>query len=174
MVNMNIFDKTLPPFPTIEEGVIRAIGVEFEYGGVGFARTAELIVEEFGGWIEQVSIYIYHIKETRLGDFMVEIDSGVFKDKRYQYALSSVGFDLVWVHSKPVEEWLMDVFLMVVFFEVIIFLIPFFEIALFDLLRERLCLNGALGTKVLLLYGFGFHLNVDSFFWNVFYVLRYL
>ena len=149
------------PNPHNEKGKIRTVGVEFEFTGIGLEVVAKGLIESYGGYAESQSTFVQKILNSSFGDFTVEIDSGVLKDKKYQSALEGLGFGTL-AKSETFEHWLLDTFATVVPYELVTPPIPVDQISVFDEIREALRKKGALGTKASILYGFGFHINIET------------
>ncbi|TVR79253.1 MAG: amidoligase enzyme [Rhodospirillales bacterium] len=64
-----------PPKPTGADGKPRHIGVEVEFAGIDCRRAAELVQERFGGELEELDPYRFRCRDSRLGDFLIELDS---------------------------------------------------------------------------------------------------
>ncbi len=149
----------LPPAVHNASGEIRKAGFEFEYAGLSLDEAARLVREIFGGEHVVHSTFEHEVKGTSLGDFAVEIDSSVLKDKRYEQALRSIGIDVDSIDKGPLENVLADVFTTIVPFEIATPPLPITQLEPLEELRRRLHKNRAQGTRASLLYAFGLHIN---------------
>src|SRR4051794_34296433 len=82
----------LPPVVCDETGNVRTAGFEFEFAGLDLERSAHLVQEVFQGRHEPDS-FVHRVAGTRYGDFSIEIDTSLLKDKRYESAMRAVGLD---------------------------------------------------------------------------------
>lgn len=64
-----------PPRALTPEGRPRRIGVELEFAAVSAAEGARLVADLFGGRIVEADPHRFRIEDTRLGDFVSELDS---------------------------------------------------------------------------------------------------
>jgi hypothetical protein len=64
-----------PPHMTDPDGSERRIGVEIEFSNVDCRTAAELVQKTFGGELVEEDPHRFHVQESRLGDFTVELDS---------------------------------------------------------------------------------------------------
>ncbi len=63
-----------PPVLTSHSGEERRVGVELEFAGVEGDQAARIVSDLFGGDVKQTDQYRWHIKNTSLGEFEVELD----------------------------------------------------------------------------------------------------
>ncbi|TVR96811.1 MAG: amidoligase enzyme [Rhodospirillales bacterium] len=64
-----------PPRRTGAAGRPRHIGVEMEFAGIDCREAAELVQKRFGGKLEERDPYRFQCRDSRLGDFLIELDS---------------------------------------------------------------------------------------------------
>jgi hypothetical protein len=152
----------LPPIVADETGNVRVAGFEFEYAGLDLQRSAQIVQQVFGGRHEVDSTFVHRVAGTRFGDFAVEIDTSLLKDKRYESAMRAVGLDPQkldrgWVEN--IESALLSVASTLVPIEIVAPPIPVTELAPLEELRRMLFEAGAKGTRASLLYAFGLHIN---------------
>src|SRR3954464_12195073 len=152
-----IHDPTfqLPPLVGDETGNVRCAGFEFEFAGLDLTRSAELVQQVFGGRHETDSTFVHRVAGTRFGDFSVEIDTSLLKDKKYESAMRAVGLDpekldRSWVSN--IESALLSVASTLVPIEIVPPPIPITELSPLDDLRRLLLDAGAKGTRAALLY----------------------
>lgn len=63
-----------PPRPLTAEGRPRRVGVEIEFAGPTCAEVAGLVAGLFGGRVVEREAYSYEVRDSRLGDFEIELD----------------------------------------------------------------------------------------------------
>ncbi|HEX8914764.1 MAG TPA: amidoligase family protein, partial [Humisphaera sp.] len=150
----------MPPVLHNARGDLRRAGFEFEYAGIGVEASADLVRDVFGGDLTILGPAVRKVG-TPIGDFSVEIDSAVVKDKRYEVAMRAVGLNPDNWNTDPLEAALTGVLSTWVPFEVGTPPIPLDRLSLLDDLRERLRLAGAKGTRTSFRYAFGMHINPE-------------
>lgn len=64
-----------PPETLNFEGKPRHVGVEIEFGSVSTQAAADKVHALFGGKLEQEDQHRFHLRDTGLGDFLIELDS---------------------------------------------------------------------------------------------------
>jgi hypothetical protein len=116
----------------------------------------------FGGREVVESTYRRRVADTRYGEFVIEIDSTFLKQKQYEKPLRGLGIDFGRIGLESVERLLMGGAGNVVPFAVATPPIPFDEIGPLEELRRLLRAHDAEGTRVSLLYAFGFHINPEA------------
>src|SRR5687768_11927452 len=99
----------MPPVQRTVAGDLRRAGFEFEYAGLDVEKSAELVRDVFGGEVAVVGPAVRKVVGTSVGDFSVEIDSAVVKDKRYEGAMRAVGLDPDNWNTDPLERLLTGV-----------------------------------------------------------------
>ena len=67
-------DWLTPPRVTNHEGQARRIGIELEFAGPNAVETAAAVQNVFGGTFDKHSDYRITVRDTDLGDFLVELD----------------------------------------------------------------------------------------------------
>lgn len=155
------------PFPLPERletasGKPRRLGVEIEFAGISLDRISELVAELYGGTVEPKNRFVHRVRGTCWGDFQVEIDTALLKDRAYEPYLEAVGFNMQEQHYRDrVDDVIARVAGTVVPHEVVSPPIPMPEVGRLEELRERLQKAGAKGTRSSVLYAFGLHLNPE-------------
>ena len=149
----------LPPIVHNSRGEIRRAGFELEYNGVDIERSAQIVRDVFGGEIVPESTFVHHVRGTRFGDFQVEIDAKLLKDKAYEAPLRAVGIDVS--DSRWLENALLGIASTVVPIEISAPPIPVTQLAPLEELRRRLRDERARGTRASILYAFGMHINPE-------------
>jgi hypothetical protein len=154
----NIF--LTPPVTTTADGRVRRAGFEFEYAGPDIKTSARIVGDVFGG--EHVARSTFeHVLRTSLGDFSVEIDASLLKDKKYEKPLRAIGIDPGRTDTQWLEDVLLGTFSTLVPIEIGTPPIPIDSLDKLDELREQLRLACAKGTRASILYAFGFHINPE-------------
>ena len=67
-------DFPAPPRALTAEGKKRRVGVEIEYSDLGVPESAALVRRLFGGEVIEKDLHLMEVKDTRHGDFLVELD----------------------------------------------------------------------------------------------------
>ncbi len=151
----------LPPAVRNARGEVRRAGFEIEYSGVSLNLSATLVRTVFGGEHVAQTTFVHRVRNTRFGDFQVEIDTTVLKDKTYEKPLRAMGLEPGRLTAQWLEGALLTTFATVVPTEIGSPPIPITELAPLDELRRLLHKYGAKGTRVSLLYAFGMHINPE-------------
>jgi len=149
-----------PPVLHTTHGRVRRAGFEFEYAGPDIKTSARIVGDVFGGEHIVLSTFA-HIVRTDLGDFSVEIDASLLKDKKYEKPLRAVGIDPETTNTEWLEIALLDTFSTLVPIEIGTPPIPIDQLEKLDELRQRLHEARAKGTRASILYAFGFHINPE-------------
>jgi hypothetical protein len=151
-----------PPLLANKKGEERSVGVEFEFAGVELPKAAEILKNRFGGIIEAKSTYQYALKDSVLGEFRIELDAQLLRDKKYEKLLKKVGIDLSNLKKKKeLEDILTDIASTVVPFEIITPPVPYSRLPELDLLINDMREKKAEGTGTSFLHAFGLHLNPE-------------
>ncbi|MEX0649052.1 MAG: amidoligase family protein [Balneolaceae bacterium] len=155
-----IFKK--PPVSETVSGQERRVGLEFEFTGLPMDRAAEMISGLYGGTAEQISTYKFKVSGTEFGDFALELDASLLKDKKYEKTLKSLGIKMAdFKNKEKIEETLMDVASSVVPFEIITPPIYFSSLHRLTSMVDRLREWKAKGTGSSVFYAFGMHINPE-------------
>ena len=124
--------------------------------------AAEMIVELYGGKVNQISGYEFEIQDTRFGTFSLELDASLFLNKKYEKVLESVGIDVKKLKNKDkLEDTLRGMASTVVPFEIITPPIPLSRLNELDKLVDKLREWKAKGTGSSFFYAFGLHINPE-------------
>jgi hypothetical protein len=168
-------DYDAPPRPRDATGGERTVGLEMEFAGLDTAGALAAVQESLGGVIEQATPTMGHVRGTRHGDFTVELDSTVFKERAYVEALKEMGleFDEQSVLGKA-EEIVLRVVGEFVPLEVVAPPVRWSRLKDLDVLWSRLRVLGARGTHASWRYGFGLHINAQVAELSAGYVLSLL
>jgi len=150
------------PWQHTPDGSPRRVGVEIEMAGVALDVMAEAVREEFGGWISSEGPFVTHVHDTEFGDFEVELDARVLKDRRYREQLKRLGIELDAEDSATLDRWLADAAGRLVPHEIVAPPVPLEVLPRIDRVRAALQKKGARGTESSLLYAFGLQLNIEA------------
>ena len=151
-----------PPVTKNQEGHERSVGFEFEFTGVEMADAANMIVDLYGGKVEQISGYEFKVNDTDFGTFSLELDASLFLNKKYEGVLKSVGLDVEKLQNKAkLEDTLREMASAVVPFEIITPPVPLSKLDALNKLVDRLREWKAKGTGSSFFYAFGLHLNPE-------------
>ena len=162
-MSSQIHTYVAPPRERTDEGHIRRVGIEVEYGGIGVRETVPLVRAVLGGDVLHEDLTEAVISVPELGDFRVEIDSTLFKDQRILglFGLESDDGESLSPFAETVEGMLVRVASGVIPHELITPPIPWNVLHRLDPLWEKLPEAGARGTHESILYAFGLHLNIE-------------
>src|SRR5215204_5456259 len=100
---------SLPPAMHTADGRLRRAGFEFEFAGPDIKTSARVVGDVFGGEHLVLSTFA-HVVRTDLGDFSVEIDAAILKDKKYEKPLRAIGIDPEKTNTEWLEHALLDTF----------------------------------------------------------------
>jgi hypothetical protein len=151
-----------PPVTHGKEGRERRVGLEVEFAGLDSEQTMAAIGEVLGGVQERLGRNHGQVRGTPFGDFGVELDSTLFRERAYVEALKNVGVDLdADAGLGKAEDLVLRVVREFVPFEVVTPPVPWSKLGELEPLWQRLRELGARGTHAAWRYGFGLHLNPD-------------
>lgn len=150
----------LPPVLRTSSGAVRRAGFEFEYAGLDIKTSARIVGDVFGGE-HFVRSTFQHIVRSPLGEFTIEIDTSLLKDKKYERPLRAIGIDPQTTDTQWLENALLGTFATLVPIEIVTPPIPIDQLDRLDELRQRLHDARAKGTRASILYAFGFHINPE-------------
>lgn len=164
-----------PPRPYNERNEYRKAGFEFEFAGLEFHITSQIIIDIFGGEVKKIDRYQQRVVNTSVGDFKLEFDSRFLKEKRYENFLKEIGIDLnEFSFQNKLEDIVATVSSNLVPFEVILPPIPINQLDKIERFREELHKNKAEGTKASPLYAFALHINPELPDLKTITILNYL
>lgn len=151
-----------PPLSLSASGKERCVGYEFEFTGVEMPDAAEMIHRLYGGNIQRKSTFEYGVNDTDFGNFTLELDAQLLRDKKYEKTLQSIGVDITRLKNlDSIEEGLKDIAAAVVPFEIITPPLPLSEMKKLNLLIDELRAWKAKGTGSSVFYAFGLHINPE-------------
>ena len=149
-----------PPRIHNRAGRVRGAGFEFEYAGLDLHQSAQVVRQVYGGEHEVLSTFEHRVR-TDLGDFQIEIDTSVLKDRKYEKLLRAVGLEPEQMDTTWLENALLGTFSTVVPVEIGTPPLPITELDALDELRAKLHEAKARGTRASILYAFGLHINPE-------------
>lgn len=152
----------LPERLTNSRGAIRKLGFELEFAGLELGDIARVVMGLFGGVHYADSHFQHRVAETRWGDFVIEIDAALLKDRAYIGYLQRLGFDLDQDWQRRLDEVLARIAGTVVPHEIATPPIPMTEAGCIDDLRAALQARQAQGTRASPFYAFGMHFNPEA------------
>lgn len=165
----------IPPATVNNEGNPRKVGFELEFAGLELSRTAEIIQQAFGGKVIEENRYEFHIKETELGDFRVELDARILQKMASDNVFEKLGFKIDENKIRnSIEEVLDKMARSVVPTEVVMPPVEMDSIKKLEKLQVQFQKNKAEGTKTSLVHAFGMHMNIECPDTEAETLLRYL
>jgi len=153
-----------PPLPKNDSGKIRRIGFEIEFAAEDCAEVAGRVRSLYGGELKKINPHFYEIRETRLGTFVVHLDtqiahpesSGDPENKENDW------WDIFDIELKEkVCQFIGDLSKVVVPYEVVTPPIPMDHLESLPSLIDELRKLGAQGTDESFFYAFGVHINPE-------------
>lgn len=152
-----------PPRATNARGEIRGVGVELEFSGITLRDAAEAVRRVVGGEVVEDGPFELRVATGGTGDYRVEVDATLLRDRRYMRALEEIGVpvDHLADLEEPIEEivgWIAERFVPL---EVITPPLPLDQLDSVESLRRALAARGARGTGSRWRYAFGLHLNPE-------------
>ncbi|MRI82845.1 MAG: amidoligase enzyme [Nitratiruptor sp.] len=145
---------SLPPITQAPGGKERHAGFEIEYTGLRPKESGAIIVQLFGGELQEIDEYEVRVVGTKFGDFSIYIDSVYLRSSHQNYLFKEADLFKELVYS--LSE-------IVVPYEIVTPPIPFSQLELVEELRIELKRCGALGTSASILYAFGMHINIETY-----------
>ncbi len=151
-----------PPITKNPSGEERRVGYEFEFTGAEISEAADMIRDLYGGEINKISTYEFHVKNSEFGTFKLELDAQLLREKKYEKTLKTIGIDLsTFKNIDSVEDKLKNLASSVVPFEIITPPIPLSHMKDLYKLIDRLREWKVKGTGSSFFYAFGLHLNPE-------------
>ncbi len=143
-------------------GEERRVGIEIEMSGIELAMIACQVNILFGGRIEETSPYEFRVIDTDLGTFKIELDfKYLINYARERYQGVPPQDDMMTDMEHLASEALALVAKSIVPFELITPPIAISQLFRLEALTARLRDHGAKGTRQLMIYAFGVHLNPE-------------
>lgn len=156
-----VFEK--PPWTENTAGESRRVGLELEMAGIDAETMAEAVVAVVGGKIRRDSAFYSQVVDSELGDFGIELDADLLKNRGYQEQLKQLGVDIGQGERRDqIESLISQVAGLVVPLELVGPPVPWTELHRLDRIREKLHQAGARGTQSSLVYAFGLQINIEA------------
>lgn len=153
---------TLPKRMRTDEGAVRRVGFELEFTGVDLARVSDEVAKAYGGETRRNSAFEHTVENTDFGDFTLEVDAALLKDRLYIDLLQSMGVNLSREQEQALDERLLSVAAAAVPFELVTPPIPMDRLEEMQALEDILVALHAKGTKASPLYAFGMQFNPEA------------
>lgn len=150
------------PWQNTGAGEARRVGVEMEMAGVTLDAMAEAVRQEFGGRVSSEGPFVTRVQDTSFGNFAVELDARVLKDREFQKHLQRLGIELDSSDSAALDRWLASAAGLLIPHEIVAPPLPLDVLPRIDRVRAALQRQGARGTESSLLYAFGLQLNIEA------------
>jgi hypothetical protein len=143
------------------EGRARRFGFEVEYAGLSLKDAAQIITALYGGKVEPEHTARIHVKETQLGDFVLELDAiplqKMAEESHKLKASERLGDRL----QRQLSETIEGVGAKITPYEIICPPITSAQIGKLEKLCQKLREAGAKGTRGGVHYAFGLHINAE-------------
>lgn len=151
------------PYPYNANHQPRRAGFEFEMAVITPQTCATLICDIFGGTLSSVHSLEYHIKDSCIGDFTVELDAKPIKNIVAQLENANAGDNgSDWATFKQqISEWIGQTAGTLVPVEIVSPPMPIEQFNKLDTLIERLREHHAEGTRARWTNAFGMHVNIE-------------
>jgi hypothetical protein len=152
-----------PPWTENAAGEVRRVGLELEMAGIDAGAMADAVIAVVGGWVERDSAFYSRVVETELGEFGIELDAELFKERGYQKQLKNMGIDIGDGERRDlIEDVISRVAGLVVPLELVGPPVAWTELERLDRIRARLHQAGAKGTHSSPFYAFGMQINIEA------------
>jgi len=137
---------TAPPRPNTPSGEVRRIGIELEFIDLDAMTSAEIVKSLFGGELDAVSQHKIHVRDSDVGDFLVELDLQLLHEGD---------------PTNPLRQLAGELGAALIPMEIACPPIPYDQAYAIDDLREKLREAGAQGTLTSPFYALGAQLNPE-------------
>lgn len=155
-------DFVQPPHLRTPEGKERRVGVELEFTGLEFDAITAAVSEIYGGRVERKGAFARVVRDTKVGDFTVEIDATILQNGTYQKALNFFGIETeASDKTSRLESLIEQVSATVIPYEIVAPPIALSDLPSLEALRESLRKRGAEGTDAAIHFAFGLHINPE-------------
>jgi hypothetical protein len=151
------------PWKENAKGEPHKVGLELEMAGIDAETLARAVVSVVGGRVERDSAFYSRVVDTELGDFGIELDAELLKNRGYQKQLNNMGFDIGDGERRDqIEAVISRIAGLVVPLELVGPPVPVADLDRMDQIRQRLHQAGAKGTNSSPFYAFGMQINIDA------------
>jgi hypothetical protein len=151
-------DFIMPPVLTTEEGRLRTVGFELEFGALGLEEVSAIIIDLYGGERKETNRFLMKVVNTRVGDFQLKMDSRIMTEKQYEPLLSFVGIN---PENEDAVDFVESLFSKIIPYELGTPAVPIDQISEFEKLRLELFKHKAKGTRNSILTAFATHINAE-------------
>jgi len=155
-----------PPKWQTPKGKDRRVGFEFELANIEAKPLAEMVQRIFGGEIERRHDIYYQVKDTKAGDFTIELDAHPIQQVSDYVKNSTEDLEKDDVKRSVMEkagQWVKELAETVVPYEIVTPPLAFEQFEQLDGLMEELREAQAKGTQASVIYAFGMHLNPEIY-----------
>lgn len=154
--------ETLPWTENVE-GAPRRVGLELEMAGIDAETLADAVISVVGGKVERDSAFYSKVVDSELGDFGIELDAELLKERGYQKQLKSMGIDIGKGERRDqIESVISRIAGLVVPLELVGPPVAWTELGRLDEIRLKLHQAGAKGTNSSPFYAFGMQINIEA------------
>jgi hypothetical protein len=151
-----------PPHLETSDGQPRHFGFELEYTGVDIQQTCQLVQAAYGGRIEPVNRFLSRVVDTGVGEFTIELDSSLLKERWYEGWLSKLGFEFDEKDRGELEKVLAQVASWAIPYELVTPPLRFEDMASLEQIANDLRRHKARGARAMPHYAFGFQINAEA------------
>ncbi|MGZ5279185.1 MAG: amidoligase family protein, partial [Pseudobdellovibrionaceae bacterium] len=151
----------LPPIIKTHLGHLRRVGFEIEFGGIAISQATAIIQQVCGGEIQQRHQYASKVVGTRYGDFVVESDSRLLSEKRYERYLEQLGIQPGSLLKDGVERIFDRLSGTLLPLEIAMPPLPINDLAPAEKIRLKLYEHSALGISSSIFAAFGMQINPE-------------
>ena len=154
----------LPRITKNDNGVERQVGLEFEFSGLTLKQSSELLAKVYqSASVTVKNEFLHTVEVPDVGEFQLEIDSIMLKNKQYEDHLKKIGIDISGSEvSHTIATGLARFSEGLVPKELVTPPIPLSKLSTLEEVREQYHRAGAKGTQSSWTAGFGLHINIES------------
>ncbi len=143
-------------------GKERKVGFEIEYAGLRLEKAAHIVQDLYGGKIQSEHAAVFVVKDTKLGDFLLEIDAiTVQKVAKKTKELQEKKVKTLEKISAKVGENLSEIGEKIAPYEIVSPPVCMSQLCELEKLRKALLNAGAEDTKQNIYTAFGLHINPE-------------
>ena len=142
-----------PPVTHTRESALRKVGFEIEFNGISINKAVDIVQSCYGGEINNQSKVQKILKNTQLGDFVIELDWDFLKRKAIEK--NDEKAQTGWV------DYLSEYAQMIVPIEIVCPPVAIDKLSQLNLMINSLQESGATGTDDLLIAAYGVHINPE-------------
>jgi hypothetical protein len=153
----------LPPRIKNSMGVLRKVGFEIEFGGIGLKKSAQIIAKALNSKAtpDKTKNYSYNI-ESKMGQFSIEADSTALQESTYKKYIGLLGLQETGKFFEEQVEFVLNKLVgTLIPVEIATPPLPINNLEVVEELRKTLCRHKAQGTKSFPLYTFAMQFNPE-------------